>query len=251
MQFLPLATILFAGLLMSACEQNGTKRSKVDKIGVKADPDTTTKAPKTKATKDETTKTVAATFCDDSLELTALKLDPLEKNLSVGGKAKSLCELIKASSKKVFLFQLVSTACTDCATKVLRAENYFGLSSYVPHIEYILLFTDKSPTEGDVTNLTLSQSIIPAFDSKSVFGSEFSQKAQSDGTEFLMIGIQGEVQTHSGEKYLEAIGKAETLAKKIDQNIAETTPDLLKASKVEWDGSTIKNNKRFSLTATE
>lgn len=251
MRFLPLATLFFAGLLMTACEQNASKRRNVDKVDVKADPNPTTKIPKPKATKDEATKTAAATFCDGGLELTALKLDPLEKNLDVSGTAQSLCQLIKASTKKVFLFQLVSTDCADCATKTLRTENYFSLSSYVPHIEYLLLFTDKSPSEGEVTNFTLNKSIVPVFDTKGVFGSEISQKNRSDGSEFLIIGVQGEVLTHSGEKYLEAIGKAEALAKKIDQNLAETLPDPLKASTVGWDGSTIKNNKRFSLTATE
>lgn len=254
MPFLPLASLILTLLQVTACDQTNSKRSRIAKVGVTADENSDpAKANKKKITKDESTTTTASavTFCDEKLSLAELKLDPQDENLNMDGVATSLCQLMKSSGKKVFLFQLVSTSCLDCATKVLRTESYISISSYLPHIEYVLLFTDKAPSEGEVTNFTINPLTVPAYDSKGVFGEEFPEKAQSNGSEFLIISTNGDIETHSGEKYLDAIGKAETLAKKVDQNLAATIPDLLKPTKIDWDGSTIKNNKRFSLSAME
>jgi hypothetical protein len=248
-QWLPL-TFLLASLQLQGCAQEAGKSRKGGQtpVGVEKTP---AEKVKKKPIKDEDTSTADGQLCKDTLSLANLQLSPEEKNLKVDGVSTSLCTLLKDSGKKVLMFQVVEKDCTDCAEKILRTKNYFALSTLNSNIGHVLLFQGTQPSSSDIKNLSGSDTASAAFDFKKAFINEFSDKPASDGTAFILISSSGEVQTHTGTKYLDAISKAEALAKKLSVPLTEKTPDVLKASKLEWNGKDVSKNKRFSLVATE
>lgn len=190
-------------------------------------------------------------FCGRGTSPDALKADPADKVLRIEGSSKSLCDLFKDTGRKVLLFQLISSGCSGCADKVYRTSNFLTLSRVAGAIRHVALFSESSqPSGSDVSELSVGSESV-ANDSKAVLADSFSKNPAQDGTAFLLISSKGTLETFSDEQYLDAIKKAEDMARNVDTSLSESTPDALKASSAAWDGSSTRGNKRFALIATE
>jgi hypothetical protein len=211
---------------------------------------TSTKKDKTTTVKKEE-ESSDISFCGRGTSPGALKADPADTLLKIEGSPKSLCDLLKDNSNKVLLFQLVSSGCSGCADKVYRTSNFLTLSRVAGSIRHFALFSESSqPANSDLDALSVGTESI-ANDSKAVLAGSFSKSPEQDGTAFLLISSQGTLETFSDEQYLEAIKKAEDMARNADSSLSESNPDALKASSATWDGSSTRGNKRFALIATE
>src|SRR5690606_15493711 len=103
-----------------------------------------------------------------------------------------------------------------------------ALSRIQGAISHLALFSGSAPAGSDTEDLALDGGSV-AHDAKELLAGSFTSSPAGDGTSFLLISRKGTLETFTGERYLEAIKKAEDLARSAEPDITEQTPDALKA----------------------